>query len=150
MAGTSIKSIIFGFIAGAIATVTVHELIKYALLEGDVLTGVPLPWSTDPVGPWALPQIANDALWGGLWGVILALILGDPPRGSMTFKGIVLGLLGPALIGVYVLRPLLVGQSDLFFGGDFGQIGSIALILAGWGAFAAWLYGFFSYGCRLP
>ena len=104
----------------------------------------------DPAGPFEIPQIASDALWGGLWGVIFALILGDVPKGSMTFKGILLGMIGPALIGIFILVPLLTGRIPLFLGGDGNLIGSVLLITAGFGAATAWLYGFMTSGCRLP
>jgi hypothetical protein len=155
MAGTSLKSIIFGLIAGAIATVTIHELINYGLLQAGVFPRV--PWSLDPVDVKVgsvvyaqIPRLVSDALWGGLWGVIFALVLGDAPRGSMTFKGALLGILGPALVGVFILFPMMTGRFPMFFGGDFGLVGSVLLILAGFGAATAWLYGFFSHGCRLP
>jgi hypothetical protein len=148
MSGTSLKSIIFGFIAGAIATVTVHEAISYALLHAGIFPRV--PWSMAPVPGFGIPQIVSDAAWGGLWGVIFALILGDVPKGSMTLKGIILGILGPALVGVFILVPILTSKIPLFFNGDPHPIGSVLLILAGFGAATAWLYGFMTSGFRLP
>jgi hypothetical protein len=38
----------------------------------------------------------------------------------------------------------------MLFGGDLGLVGSVLLILAGFGAATAWLYGFLASGCRLP
>lgn len=148
MSGTSFKSIIFGFIAGAIATVTVHEAINYGLLQAGIFPRV--PWSMEPVPGFGIPQIVSDAAWGGLWGVIFALILGDVPKGSMTLKGIILGILGPALVGVFILVPILTSKFPLFFNGDTNMIGSVLLILAGFGAATAWLYGFMTSGFRLP
>ena len=148
MSGTSLKSLILGFIAGAIATVTVHEAINYILLQAGIFDRV--PWSLEPVPGFGFPQIVSDAAWGGLWGVIFALILGSVPKGSMTLKGAILGILGPALIGVFILVPILTSKFPLFFNGDLNPIGSVLLILAGFGAATAWLYGFFTSGCRLP
>jgi hypothetical protein len=149
MAGTSLKSIIYGFIAGAIAVVTVHELINYGLLQAGIFPRH--PWNmTDHAAVTGIPQLASDMLWGGLWGVIFALILGDVPQGSMTLKGALLGILGPALVGVFVLVPQMTGRFPMFFGGDLGLVGSVLLILAGFGAATAWLYGFMTSGFRLP
>lgn len=148
MSGTSLKGIIFGFIAGAIATVTVHEAINYALLQAGLFPRV--PWSMEPAAGFGIPQLVSDAAWGGLWGVIFALILGEVPKGSMTLKGIILGILGPALVGVFILVPILTSKFPLFFNGDTHMIGSVLLILAGFGAATAWLYGFMMSGFRLP
>lgn len=148
MPGTSLKSLILGFIAGAIATVTIHEAISYILLQAGIFPRV--PWSMEPVAGTGIPQIVSDAAWGGLWGVIFALILGNVPKGSMTLKGALLGILGPALVGVFILVPILTSKFPLFFNGDPNPIGSVLLILAGFGAATAWLYGFLTSGCRLP
>jgi len=150
MEGTSLKALIFGFIAGAIATLTVHELIKSAFFDAGV---IPLPpWNMDAIdtGPFAgvLPKIASATFWGGVWGSILAMIFGNAPTGSMTLRGLAFGITGPALIGVFLLVPLLKG-GEPFLGGNVPAIGAVLCILAGGGVVTAWLYVLFSYG-RLP
>jgi len=147
MESVTLKSVVIGFIAGAIAVVTVHELIDYALLQAGYFPRV--PWSTTPAAVTQIPQIASDILWGGLWGAVFALILGNKPHGSMTLRGALLGILGPALVGVFILVPLITGRFPMFFDGDQNMIGSVLLIAAGFGAATAWLYGLMSYG-RLP
>lgn len=153
MAGTSFKSLMLGFIAGVIATVTVHELISYALLQQGLFPRV--PWSMEPValGPLAnlgIPHIVSDMFWGGVWGAVFALIWGNPPQGPLTIKGALLGIIGPAIIGVFTLVPLLTAKFPLFFGGDISMIWPVLVILAGFGAATGWLYGFLTSGCRLP
>jgi hypothetical protein len=148
MSGTSLKSLILGFIAGAIATVTIHEAISYLLLQAGIYSST--PWSLEPTAGFGIPQIASDALWGGLWGVVFALILGNIPKGSMTLKGLILGILGPALVGVLILVPILTAKIPLFYNGEPNAVGSVLLIGAGFGAVTAWLYGFLTSGCRLP
>ena len=147
MEGTSLRNVILGFLAGVIATLTVHELLKCVLVDAGYLTAT--PWDMTPVAPFALPQIASTALWGGLWGAILAVVFGNVPSGSMTLKGALFGIIGPALLGAFLLVPLINGQ-PLFFDGEPNLVGSVLVILAGFGAVTAWLYGFFTSGCRLP
>ena len=132
---TTLKQIVLGFIAGAIAVVTVHELIKYLLfLQGLI----PLsPWSMEPSAITGIPKIASDMLWGGVWVSIFALVMDN--RRSLL-NGAFFGIAGPALIGVFILVPLITGRFPMFFGGDAKLIGSVMLILAGWGAATAWLY----------
>ncbi|MGQ0674395.1 MAG: hypothetical protein ACT4N2_16170 [Hyphomicrobium sp.] len=147
---STIKSIILGFIAGVIATLTVHELIKMFFYDANIIPFK--PWDMAPVdnGPLAgvMPRVANAAFWGGLWGSLFAVMLDNPPQGSMTLRGAVLGILGPAIAGVFLIVPLLKGNPP-FLGGDVGGIIAVLSILAGYGAVTAWLYGLFSYG-RLP
>ena len=136
------KNLIFGFIAGAIATVTVHEIINYVLLQAGIFPRV--PWSMTPVAATGVPQIISDMFWGGLWGSLFAAIWTSVPGGNLPIKGLIFGLIGPALIGVFILVPLLTGRIPLFLGGDPKLIGSVLLILGGFGAFMGWLYGFLS------
>jgi hypothetical protein len=151
-----IKSIVLGFIAGAIATLTVHEAVS-ALFQANWVGWDRVSWDFDPIAnpvnnafitDFAPPKIVSATFWGGVWGSILALILGALPQGPLTFKGLFFGLVGPALIGVFILVPLIRG-GEMFFGGDMSKIIPVLCILAAWGAVTGWLYGFFRYA-RLP
>ena len=147
--GTTLKNMILGLIAGAIAAVTMHELMKYIFVDANLSQAWDLNTSdTNPL-PVALPRLANAALWGGLWGTLFALILGNVPEGSMTLRGALLGILGPAVACVFLIFPLLSGAAP-FLGGDAHGIISTLLTFAGFGAVTAWLYGWFNSGLRLP
>lgn len=145
--------LILGFIAGAIATATVHEFISQ-LFQAFWTGWERASWNFAPVSQavfpdFAIPQLLSDMFWGGIWGLIFAIILGSRPTGALTFKGILLGILGPALLGIFLLVPFLTGRFPPFFGGDASKIIPVLFILAGYGAFTAWLYGLFRYG-HLP
>ena len=135
----SIKNLALGFVAAAIATVTVHEFINFVLLKAGLFPRV--PWSMAPAAVTGVPQIVSDMAWGGLWGSIFAAIYPSVPGHGLTMKGLIFGILGPALVGVFILLPLLTGRFPLFFGGDPKMIGSVLLILAGFGATTGFLYG---------
>ncbi|AHB47397.1 hypothetical protein W911_01705 [Hyphomicrobium nitrativorans NL23] len=147
MEGTSFKNLLIGFVAGAIALVTVHELIALCLADAGHISRT--PWSLETSGLTGLPQIVTDVVWGGVWGMVFAAILGDVPQGSMTVRGAVLGIVGPALIGVLVLVPLVRGET-LFLNADPDLIWPVLVLGAGFGAATAWLYGLFTAGGRLP
>ena len=139
MAELSFKNLLMGFIAGAIAVATAHEIINYLLLQAGLFPRV--PWSMAPAAMTGVPQIVSDMFWGGLWGVFFALIQDRIPGGSLWVKGLIFGVVAPALIGVFILVPLFTGRFPLFFGGDPKLIVSVLLILAGFGAAMGWLYG---------
>lgn len=145
----ALKGIVLGFIAGAIATITAHEIISWIFTLPNVWTGWGrLSWDMAP-NEFGVPKILSATFWGGLWGSVFGLILGAHPEGSMTLRGAVLGIVGPALIGVFLAVPMLTGRFPPFFGGDVSKIVPVLAILAGFGAVTAWLYGMFRYG-RLP
>jgi len=91
--GISLKSLVLGFVAGAIAVVTAHEIINYILHYFDIFPRV--PWSMTPAAMTGVPQIVSDAFWGGLWGVLFVLISDKIPGGNLTVKGLIFGILGP-------------------------------------------------------
>lgn len=136
----SFKSLLIGFVAGVIAVVTVHEIIDYILYSAGVFPRV--PWSLEPSAVTGVPQIVSDAFWGGVWGSIFAALYTLLPGGGPVLKGVIFGLIGPAVIGVFILVPLITGRFPLFFGFDPALIGSVVLILAGFGAALGWLYAF--------
>ncbi len=149
-----IKGIVLGFIAGAIATLTVHEFISWLFNNPNIWTGWDrVSWSKEPVSNILLPElevpkIISAMFWGGLWGSLFGVILGARPQGALTIQGAILGLFGPAIVGVFLVVPFLKG-GEPFFGGDVSKIVPVIVILMGWGAATAWLYGYFRYG-RLP
>ena len=139
MDGISLKSLAFGFIAGAIAVVTVHEIIDLILNKAGVFPRV--PWSMEPSAVTGVPQIVSDMFWGGVWGIVFVLLYAFIPGGSPALKGLIFGVLGPAILGVFILIPLITGRFPLFFDFDPKLVGSVLLILAGFGAGMGWLYG---------
>lgn len=148
---TSFKNILLGAIAGVVAALTVHEIVKYIFYSSDLLPA--RPWDLAPVGVGplanAMPKLAYAAMWGGIWGIVFAIILGNVPKGPLTFRGAELGILGPAVAGALIVIPLLSG-TPMFHGGELkGILGTLA-IFAAFGASTAWLYGFFTSGLRLP
>jgi len=139
-----LKGIVLGFIAGAIAALTVGEFISWVFQN--YWTGWDrIPWDYAPTENLGVPQFWSDTFWGGVWGAIFGLILGARPQGMLTFRGAILGLALTAVIGAFILMPLLTGRYGLFFDGDASRIIPVLFIMAAWGAVTAWLYGLFRY-----
>jgi hypothetical protein len=93
---------VLGFIAAAISVLTFHQAMWEALhllaLPG---MGMPAPYPTDPIAPFGVPRILNLCFWGGLYGIVFALVL---PRLSapMWLSGLILGIIA-ALVGLLVV-----------------------------------------------
>lgn len=138
----SIKALGLGFVAGAIAVVTAHEIINFILLKAGLFPRE--PWSMQPSAVTGVPQIVSDMFWGGVWGILFVLLYSFIPGAGPTLKGLIFGIVGPAILGVFILVPLVTGRFPLFFGFDPKMIGSVLLILGGFGAAMGWLYGLMS------
>jgi hypothetical protein len=137
----SLEALLFGFVAGAIAVVTVHEIISFILLRAGLFSRQ--PWNMQRSAVTGVPQIVSDMFWGGVWGIVFALLYAFIPGTDPAIKGLIFGILGPAVIGVFILVPLITGRFPLFFGFDLKKIVSVLLILGGFGAAMGWLFGLF-------
>jgi hypothetical protein len=149
MQGFRFKHLVFGFVAGALAAISVHELVKLLVVGSQAVSS---SWDLGLGASYTvagLPRLANAALWGGLWGIVFSIVFGAVPEGSMTLRGAVLGILGPAIAVSLLIAPLLRGTAP-FLGGDVPGVLAVLATFAAFGAATAWLYGYFTAGCTLP
>lgn len=99
------RVLLIGFVAGALATATFHQVAVLILANAGLIQAT--PYSLRPVPPFAVPTILNAMFWGGLWGVLFALLEDRWPRGwSRLASGFVFGLAGPLLVTWFVVSPL--------------------------------------------
>src|SRR4051812_50216575 len=97
--------VVLGFVAGALATLTFHQLaigLLYAL--GAVANP---PYALRPIPPLRVPSVVNLAFWGGLWGIVWALVAERMPRRwPVWLAGLVFGAVAPTLAGWFLIAPL--------------------------------------------
>ncbi len=102
------RTLLLGFIAGALAVVVFHQgmiLLLYLMKQTPNF-----PWNLKgSVGPLGVPVLVNQMFWGGLWGVLFAAIVHMIPIAHNVLRGAVYGLLGPFLLGGGFLVPLIKG-----------------------------------------
>src|SRR3954453_21830054 len=108
-AGMSRRSLpmvlLLGFAAGALATLTFHQITIWFLSVVGASQGS--PYSVRPVGPLGVPQFLNLAFWGGLWGCVFALVADRFPRSwPLWLAGLVFGAIAPTLVGWFLVAPL--------------------------------------------
>lgn len=77
------KILLYGFIIGVLALmffqqgalhVLHHHAAKLPVLV-DVFGRFPAAFVQRPVPPFDLPQLAHLGLWGGIWGILIALLV---------------------------------------------------------------------------
>ena len=129
----SMKMVVFGFIAAVIAVlVTLQVMVLVLYLAGLV----PNPPYSFRANPWGVPIILNSMFWGGLWGIAFAFFVHKLP-GDTWLKGLLLGWIGPLVIGNWLVLPLIRGQA-LFAGFVPMRMLVGALILGAFGL--GWIY----------
>jgi hypothetical protein len=128
--------IVLGFLAGAISVLVAHEGTIYLLHAAGYIPGN--GWSMTPaIPPWGVPRLVNNVFWGGLWGVLFALLYEWVPGGVAWLKGLIFGLC-IVLVSNWTLLPLIKGQvfgqpNQVLFGGWNPQ--RMLIVLAILGAF---------------
>ncbi|HRJ69255.1 MAG TPA: hypothetical protein PK812_06565 [Beijerinckiaceae bacterium] len=102
-----VRKLVFGFLAGALAVLVFHQATIFML---GVLKVIPAgnAWSFRP-NPWRVPVLVNSMFWGGLWGIAYTFVQNRLPR-SRWLGGFVFGVLGPALVGSWLVVALLKGN----------------------------------------
>jgi hypothetical protein len=139
-----IGRIVLGFIAAALSVVVVHEGIILILTQYGLIKGT--AWGMQPIPPWSVPRLVNNIFWGGLWGVLFALVYEWIPGGVAWLKGLIYGLF-IVVVSNWILLPLIKGQifgqpnQVLFSGGNGQRMFAVACILAGFGLGLGIIYG---------
>jgi hypothetical protein len=113
-----------GFLAGFLAVLVFHQGL-IAVLYGTGL--VPFaPWAMTPVPPLGMPQVLSAAFWGGLWGIVYALL--EPwlaRRMRWWLGGLLFGAVLPVLVVWFVVQPL----KGLPVGGGFAPASVLLVVL---------------------
>lgn len=122
----------FGFIAGFFATLVFHQLMLAVLWAIGVAPSAPFPMR--PTQPFGVPTVISLAFWGGIWGIVFALI----ERVFYRFRGywvaaIVFGAIFPTLVAFLMVFPL----KGLPMGGGW----RISMLLTGLLVNGAWGLG---------
>jgi hypothetical protein len=145
---TTVGRMVLGFIAAAISVLVVHEGIIQLLNAAGYIPG--RGWSMAPaIPPWGVPRLINNIIWGGLWGVLFALVYGWIPGGMAWLKGLIFGLIIVVvsnwtllpLIKKYVFGVTAAREITLFGGYDPTRMGIVLVIVGGFGLGLGIIYG---------
>lgn len=134
------KRLAYGFIAGFIATIVGHQPVL-ALLAG--LDVAPFgAFNMGPTAPFGVPVMFSLAFWGGVWGLLFALLIPRPrPGAGYWIGGFLFGALLTSAVALLVVVPLKGGPVGA---GWAPNILLTAFIINGvWGLLTALLYWLF-------
>ena len=127
------------FFAGFVSTLAFHQGVL-ALLYA-VGASPRAPYAMAPVGPLHVPQVISLAFWGGLWGIVLWLVVRNARSAAYWLLAIAFGAIGPSAVALFIVFPL---KGQPFAGGWQPAILIGALLLNGaWGLGVALLMRLF-------
>lgn len=99
------RRLALGFAAGALAVFTFHQITILIMSTAGLIQGQAYSFQGAP--PWGVPRVLNQAFWGGLWGCVFAMFADRLPNGPKGWlAGFVFGLLGPVMVGWFVVAPI--------------------------------------------
>ena len=99
------KLLTYGFLAGFVGTLTFHQLSLWLMWKAGI---APFgPYNMSGTLPWGIPAVISLALWGGVWGVLFALILSRFERpGNYWGKAFGFGAVFPSLVALLIVAPI--------------------------------------------
>ena len=125
------KRLLFGFIAGFFGTLVFHQLTLAVLwIVGLAPFG---PFSMTATQPFGIPAVFSLSFWGGIWGILFALIEGGFPRRGYWWSVFLFGAILPSLVALMVVIPLK--------GGPMGGGWHMSLLLTAFLINGAWGIG---------
>jgi hypothetical protein len=97
-------AIIKAFIAGFVSTLTFHQGLLWFFHHNGMVNAT--PWNLTPVPPLGVPAVVSLAFWGGLWGIIIWLLIRRALAAGYYVGAIILGAIGPTVVA-FTLVPWL-------------------------------------------
>jgi hypothetical protein len=100
------KRLVFGFAAGFVSVLIFHQLMLGLLHLLGVTPAVPYRFA--PVPPFGVPAVISSAFWGGLWGILFALVEPSFPRssGGYWLAALLFGAIPLVLVAWFIAAPL--------------------------------------------
>jgi hypothetical protein len=92
------------FIAGTLAVPLGHQLALWALNAMHFIDRA--PFAMTPTKPFGVPSVISLSFWGGVWGILLGLILERTRGAKYWILAIVIGAIAPTLVAGLVVAPL--------------------------------------------
>lgn len=92
------------FIAGTLAVPLGHQLALWILNLAGVVDRT--PYAMTATRPFGVPSVVSLSFWGGVWGILLGLILARARGSRFWLLAIVIGAIAPTLVAVFVVAPI--------------------------------------------
>lgn len=122
------------FIAGTLAVPLGHQIALWILNAAGVVQRA--PFAMTPTRPFGVPQVISLSFWGGVWGILLGLILARARGARFWWLALIAGAIAPTLVAVFVVAPLK-GQAA----GAGAKLFAVGLVVNGvWGVATALFY----------
>lgn len=92
------------FVAGALAVPLAHQVMLWILNAAGLIDRA--PYAMEATKPFGVPALISLSFWGGVWGLILLLVVGRLRGAKFWIVAILFGAIAPTLVAGFVVAPL--------------------------------------------
>lgn len=98
------KKTINSFIAGFVSTLIFHQGLLGIFYILNILKKA--PYDMTAVAPLGVPSVISLAFFGGIWGILIYLLIKRALGKTFWIKSIIYGALGPTAVAIGVVFPM--------------------------------------------
>jgi hypothetical protein len=92
------------FLAGFLSTLVFHQGLLAILHAAGASPRA--AYSLDPVPPLGVPAVLSLAFWGGVWGILLWLVIAGAHGPRYWLVALLFGAVAPSAVALLVVLPL--------------------------------------------
>jgi hypothetical protein len=92
------------FLAGFLSTLIFHQGLLAILHAAGASPRA--PYALNPVPPLGVPAVLSLAFWGGVWGILLWLVIAGAEGSRYWLLALLLGAVAPSAVALLVVLPL--------------------------------------------
>ncbi|MBD2204119.1 hypothetical protein H6G33_28560 [Calothrix sp. FACHB-1219] len=93
-----------GFTAGFFAVLVFHQ-VALTILHAINFISISA-YATQPTPPFGVPQVLSLAFWGGIWGIILAVLILRSNSSLAWWQTLIFSAIAPTSVFLFVVLPL--------------------------------------------
>lgn len=121
--------VFLSFLSGFLATLLFHQPVLWLFNLAGIINRAPYAMEGTP--PFGVPAVISLAFWGGIWGILLWLLIHRWKGGKYWLGAILFGAIAPTLVAGLVVAPLK--GLPVAGGGDPSMILMGLAVNAAWG-----------------
>lgn len=92
------------FLAGTLAVPLGHQLALWAMHAIGYTDRAPFAMAATK--PFGIPSVISLSFWGGVWGILLGLVLERARGPKYWLLALLIGAIAPTLVAAFVVAPL--------------------------------------------
>jgi hypothetical protein len=92
------------FIAGFFSTLIFHQGLLLLLSISGLVPAI--SYNLKPTEPFGVPSVLSLSFFGGLWGILLWLVVIKNKGAKYWFKSWLFGALAPTIVAIIIIFPL--------------------------------------------